>query len=1447
MKNRTVKGIFLSLALIVLLTVSTLLFVSCGKKPTEKVTILYESRDDGILITGYDGVLAEDTEFKIPSTIDGKEVIAIADNAFAGRSDLVRITLPSTVKAIGKRAFKNCKSLEYVNIPENVTNIDDETFYGCVSLTEVLLPEGITSISDSAYTKCGSIEHLTAPSFALEYFDLSALKSLNIKGDMEVTAGMLASSKKLETLTIPYIGAGASATENTHFGYIFGAADAEGNSDAVPSSLTKVVITGNSDEGAPISAIDSKAFFGCASIKNIILPNSVTSIGRSAFENCAALTKLTIPALVTQIGASAFANTDISAATIPAGVKEIGEKVFYGCDNLATLTIGKGVEVIGSEAFVGCTSLTSLYVNNIEQWLSFDFESCLESPLYYAGALYIGGRSAENIVVPESITKIGNNAFYRCTNVKSITLHDGITEIGDYAFAGCTSLAEIKSAGGDKNTLPENLTSIGHAAFSNCQGLTEITIPASVTSLGEYAFNLCTSLKTLNLNANVTELGSSTFRGAAIVTLNVTSPITACATDAFADVNRIQTAIIPLSVAKVINTKNLRSVRLTDADKIPDALFYRAENLTEAYLPESVTEIGDNAFFGCAALRTLDFGVNSKLQTIGVGAFMNCKSLTSFTVPEGVSEIGNAAFGGCVRLREVRNLSTALSIAVGEQENGGIALSAYAVLTDKDTPSAYAEIGNYLFYRGDNEVLLVGYFGKNSVITLPASFEGRAYTIADYAFSNSSIRVITIPSLAVECEANAFANMTSIIELEAPTWILSKMPPSAKASVEILNITDGNEVNTATLSGFKSLRKITLNASVSEVSAYDIAMLPSLEAITVDSDNTVYFSTDGHLYKKGANGNVLVKACPMTADYFTLDTTVVEIGDYAFYNCDLLTSVYIEDGSVLNRIGSYAFYDCDILYSLELPSTVAVIGNYAFGLCDYISELEFTKENAYYTISGGCLIEKATKTVILGFGEKVGDLRVVTIPSDAVKIADYAIAQRVTLQGIIIPAGVEISEYALGALPALESIIVAEGNTEYKVVGGCLIRISDGKLILAQSVVYNAETGKTEGVKIPADVKIIGATAFSGNTAITSITIPDSVTSIEDGAFDGCTSLTNVTAPAWALKYFDKEAVTTLTVSSGDITSDTLAGFVALESFTVGDGVNSIAEGSFKDSTLLSKINVGKNNTKFKVSGGCLIDISSKTVITAIGGIDENNATLPVIPGDNSVVRIGEYAFAGKALTSVVIPGTVTEIAENAFENVTTLVSVTIPAEFVGLVSSSAVTTLTVSGGNALTKDSLKGFDALKSISISSSVSSIESGAFVHCPALVSIAIQGNGGAYAVNGGCLIHTATKTLVAGVGTASVPLDGSVSAIASYAFAGNTVMVEVAIPAGVSIGESAFLGCTSLKRVFYAGSDWQTDSATASVPDGVTVYSYSENQPTTAGDFWYIKDGKVTIWW
>ncbi len=186
----------------------------------------------------------------------------------------------------------------------------------------------------------------------------------------------------------------------------------------------------------------------------IILPDSVTSIGSSAFSGCSGLTSVTIPDSVTSIGSSAFNGcTNLTSVTIPSSVTSIGSSAFSLCTNLTSITIPSSVTSIGNVAFSNCTNLTS-------------------------------------VTIPSSVTEIGNNTFYKCTNLTSVTIPDSVTSIDESAFSKCTSLASV--------TIPDSVTSIALQSFQDCTSLTSVTISESVTLIGDRAFNGCTSLTTIN-------------------------------------------------------------------------------------------------------------------------------------------------------------------------------------------------------------------------------------------------------------------------------------------------------------------------------------------------------------------------------------------------------------------------------------------------------------------------------------------------------------------------------------------------------------------------------------------------------------------------------------------------------------------------------------------------------------------------------------------------------------------------------------------------------------------------------------------------------------------------------------------------------------------------------------------------------------------------------------
>ena len=183
---------------------------------------------------------------------------------------------------------------------------------------------------------------------------------------------------------------------------------------------------------------------GALTIPSSINGYSVTSIGRYAFEYCSGLTSVTITDSVTSIGNYAFSVcSGLTSVTIGNGVTSIGTYAFYNCSSLTSVTIPDSVTSIGSSAFSGCSGLTSVHITDLAKWCGISFNSSDAHPLYYAHDLYLNGEKVTALTIPDSVTSIGNYAFYYCRGLTSVTIPNSVTSIGGSAFYYCSGLKSV--------------------------------------------------------------------------------------------------------------------------------------------------------------------------------------------------------------------------------------------------------------------------------------------------------------------------------------------------------------------------------------------------------------------------------------------------------------------------------------------------------------------------------------------------------------------------------------------------------------------------------------------------------------------------------------------------------------------------------------------------------------------------------------------------------------------------------------------------------------------------------------------------------------------------------------------------------------------------------------------------------------------------------------------
>ena len=357
-----------------------------------------------------------------------------------------------------------------------------------------------------------------------------------------------------------------------------------------------------------ITALPIQAFYKSTNVENLILPNTLITIGEEMFYQ-----------------------SKLKTVVIPANATTIGNSAFEQCASLISIDIPANVETIGTAAFKGCSSLTTV---------TFEKESQLKT--------ISGGYSNPNYY----------GVFSDCTALTSIKIPASVKTIEEAAFKGCSSLAtvtfekgsQLKTIGGD---------SYSSGAFSDCTALTSIEIPASVETIEAAAFRGCSKLATVTFEkASQLKTISTAFSSCPIISIEIPASVETIEASAFRGCSKLAT----VTFEKGSQLKTIRS-----ADSYYPHTYYGAFSfcpITSIEIPASVETIEAAAFKGCSSLATVTFEKGSQLKTISgdystgstsnySGVFSDCTALKSIEIPASVETIEAAAFKGCSSLTTV--------------------------------------------------------------------------------------------------------------------------------------------------------------------------------------------------------------------------------------------------------------------------------------------------------------------------------------------------------------------------------------------------------------------------------------------------------------------------------------------------------------------------------------------------------------------------------------------------------------------------------------------------------------------------------------------------------------------------------------------------------------------------------------------------------------------------
>ena len=784
---------------------------------------------------------------------DGKLIVSgkgdMGQYPWWGEPPLIKnVEIRDGVTSIGNHAFDGCSNLASVTIPNSVTSIEGSAFVYCRSLAFLSIPDSVTSIGSSAFNGCRSLTSITIPD------SVTSIESYIFSG----CSGLI-------SLTIP---------EN-------------------------------------VTSIESNAFYGCSGLISFTIPEGVTSIESSTFNGCSGLTSITIPNSVTSIGSSAFNNCNNLINVYYGGTKSQWLEIAIDASNTSiqnakiNIHCTDGIlsgEINNPQGYCGgegdgsnlrwiFTDDGTLKISGTGKMADYDYES------YYPPW---GNLAVATVFIENGVTTISGWAFFRFSDLVSITIPDSIITIGERAFARNSGLTNVvlpnsvtaigedafMSCGITSMTIPDNISVINSCTFWGCSNLTSVTIPSAVVSIDEGAFAGCYELTDIYYKGTMSQWNKIVIDNTINHDYNADNvPLN------FAAIHCADGEILPSKEAVVAQGycgaeaggRNLQWILSSDrtlavkgvgamkdyqafyeafgdyslmqpwydydsyiktvvvengVTSIGNTAFGALDNMTSVIIPESVTVFGSSAFSHCDSL--VNINLPNGITSISDGMFGSCNNLTSVIIPNGVSVIEDGAFQNCYALSNV-------TIPYGVISIGAWAFRNCDGIASVTIPDSVTTISHDAFEECDN---------------LSSVMIGKGITsIASGVFEDcENLKKVIIPMNVTDISQSAFRWCPNVILCVYENSYAHNYAMENELAYEFISDTVGTvrAGTTKTISVTEKTCDVTLDCSIASVSAgttYQVLyalcdehgqMLSVGSAdVTFDADTSADFTVEG--------------------------------------------------------------------------------------------------------------------------------------------------------------------------------------------------------------------------------------------------------------------------------------------------------------------------------------------------------------------------------------------------------------------------------------------------------------------------------------------------------------------------------------------------------------------------------------------------------------------------